>query len=321
MAGPKAREELAFLFPGQGSQSLGMMGSLSEEFGIVSERFQEASEVLGFDLWKLVLDGPIENLNLTENTQPAILAASVSTWDIWNTCDGQRPTIMCGHSFGEYSALVCAGAISYLDAVKLVATRGQLMQKSGSGGVGSMAAIFGLPKEILNEICAKVSSIGICDCANFNSSGQIVISGQPKAISAACAEAKASGAKRALVLPVSVPAHSRLMSSAAKEFSEYLLDIEIHAPKIRILHNVDVMSHSKPEEIRLALEQQLYSPVKWDDTINQLFDLGYRKGYECGPGKILSGLAKRINLEFECVPLVDRATIEAQISKNGNSEL
>ena len=304
--------EFAFLFPGQGSQSLGMMGELNEEFPLVEERFQDASEVLKFDLWKLVSLGPIEKLNLTENTQPALLAASIATWDVWKKCGGQSPTMMCGHSFGEYSALVCAGSMDYRDAVKLVATRGRLMQRSVPNGAGSMAAVLGLPKELLEEICKKVESIGICDCANYNAPGQIVISGEKDAVMKACDEATIAGAKRALTIPVSVPAHSRLMIPAAKHFHKYLASIEIASPKIPILHNVDVSLHSDPMEIRAALEEQLYSPVKWDDTIEELSSLGYKTVYECGPGKVLTGLVKRSNSEIACIPLNGRAAIETE---------
>ncbi len=306
----------AFLFPGQGSQAIGMMSELSSEFAVVSERFQEASEVLKFDLWKLVTDGPVERLNATENTQPALLAASIATWDIWTQCGNHLPSIMCGHSFGEYSALVCAGALNYKDAVKLVATRGKLMQNSSPDGKGGMAAVIGLSKDLLEDICVAVSSIGICDCANFNAPGQIVISGEKSAIAKACEQAKVAGAKRALELPVSVAAHSRLMIPAAELFEEHLSSIKIRSPQIPVIHNVDVKVHQDPVEIRSVLKQQLYSPVKWDNTIEYLAKLGYRDCYECGPGKVLTGLVKRSEALITCIPLSDRAIIEAQSKRD-----
>ena len=305
----------AFLFPGQGSQAIGMMAELSREFPAVSSRFQEASEVLKFNLWKLVSDGPIELLNATENTQPALLAASVATWDIWKECGGHLPSIMCGHSFGEYSALVCAGAINYSDAVKLVATRGKLMQESSPTGKGGMAAVSGLAKEPFEDICKAVSSIGICDCANFNAPGQIVISGDKSAVAKACEQAKAAGAKRALELPVSVAAHSRLMIPAAEVFMEHLSSIEIRSPRIPVVHNVDVKPHQDPSEIRSVLKQQLYSSVKWDNTVEYLADLGYADCYECGPGKVLTALVKRSEASINCIPLTSRDVIESENKK------
>ena len=305
----------AFLFPGQGSQAIGMMAELSHEFPVVGNRFQEASDVLKFDLWKLVSDGPIELLSATENTQPALLAASVATWGIWGECGDHLPSILCGHSFGEYSALVCAGAINYQDAVKLVATRGKLMQESSPDGKGGMAAVIGLSKELLEDICAAVSSIGICDCANFNAPGQIVISGEKNAVAKACEQAKAAGAKRALELPVSVAAHSRLMVPAAETFMEYLSSIEIRSPEIPVVHNVDVKPHRDPAEIRSVLKQQLYSSVKWDSTIEYLVDLGYTDCYECGPGKVLTGLVKRSEASISCIPLSTGDVIESENKK------
>ena len=305
----------AFLFPGQGSQAIGMMAELSHEFPVVGNRFQEASDVLKFDLWKLVSDGPIERLSATENTQPALLAASVATWDIWSECGDHLPSILCGHSFGEYSALVCAGAINYQDAVKLVATRGKLMQESSPDGKGGMAAVIGLSKELLEDICKAVSSIGICDCANFNAPGQIVISGEKNAVAKACEQAKAAGAKRALQLPVSVAAHSRLMVAAAETFMEHLSSIEIRSPEIPVVHNVDVKTHRDPNEIRSVLKQQLYSSVKWDSTLEYLADLGYTDCYECGPGKVLTGLVKRSEASISCIPLSTSDVIESENKK------
>ena len=227
---------------------------------------------------------------------------------------------MCGHSFGEYSALVCAGALNYTDAVQLVATRGKLMQESSPNDEGGMAAVIGLSQAVLEEICVDVSSIGICDCANFNAPGQIVISGEKSAVIKACEQAKAAGAKRALELPVSVAAHSRLMISAAEVFAEHLSRVEIRTPEIPVVHNVDVKVHRDPVEIRSVLVQQLYSPVKWSSTIEYLAELGYTDCYECGPGKVLAGLVKRCEASITCLPLNDRGVIESQIERYIGSE-
>jgi len=286
---------LAFVFPGQGSQSLGMLGELATEHPEVEQVFSMASEVLGYDLWRLVTDGPIGQLNLTEHTQPAMLAAGVAAYRVWGKLSDVQPGWMAGHSLGEFSALVCAGAVDFGEAVELVAERAKLMQGAVEPGTGAMAAILGLDDEKVIAICAEISTGDeVVTPANFNSPGQIVIAGHTAAVSRAIDAVKREGAKKAVLLPVSVPSHCPLMVKAATEFRETLVKTTFHSFNIPVVHNVDVASHSTADEIRLVLEQQLYSPVRWSDTIRFLSDQGVRRFIECGPGKVLTGLNKRI---------------------------
>ncbi len=295
------RANLAFVFPGQGSQSVGMVTALAEAFPAVRERFDTASEVLGFDLWKLVSDGPESELNSTRNTQPALLAASVATWDAWIASGGPRPRLMAGHSFGEYTALVCAGALDYATAVALVADRGRFMQDAVPAGEGAMAAVLGLDLEALREVCAEASAgDGVCACANLNAPGQIVIAGSSAAVERACELATARGAKRAMTLPVSVPAHCALMQPAAGRLEARLAGIAIAAPDTTIVHNVDVDTHTQGDAIRAALVAQLHSPVRWIETIERFAADGVTQVCECGPGKVLSALIKRIDRGMTC---------------------
>ncbi|MDG2302902.1 MAG: ACP S-malonyltransferase [Gammaproteobacteria bacterium] len=308
-----SRAKVAFVFPGQGSQSLKMMKQLRHDFPLIGERFEIASEILEFDLWQLIQEGPLESLNMTQNTQPALLAASLATWDAWISLGGVRPQVLAGHSFGEYTALVCAGSLDYRDAVALVAERGRLMQLAVAEGTGSMAAILGLEEKLLRKAIDNNAQIGSCDCANFNAGGQIVISGEKAAVLAVCDEAKVLGAKRAIVLPVSVPAHSRLMIKAAEQFSETLSKVDIIAPKIPLIHNVDVGFHEKPEDIKTVLKKQLYSPVRWTETGEKLAQLGCELVLECGPGKVLSGLMKKISQNMDIRSLSSREIMETEI--------
>ena len=308
MSQPPSSTKLGFAFPGQGSQSVGMVAALAAEFAQIKARYTEASDVLGFDLFKLVSDGPEEELNRTQNTQPALLAASVATWDIWLKEGGPLPSVVAGHSFGEYSALVCAGALDFAAAVELVAERGRLMQQAVPAGEGAMAAILGLELEPLREACAEAAAEGgVCSCANLNAPGQIVIAGSSAAVDRACALASARGAKRAMKLQVSVPAHCALMAPAAEAFADKLAAVKFETPRITVLHNVDVVSHRDPAAIRDALIRQLFSPVRWIETIEQFARGGVTHIAECGPGKVLAPLIKRIDKNLQTVALSEPA--------------
>lgn len=284
---------LAFVFPGQGAQSVGMVNALAAEYPQVRTRFEQASAVLGFDLWQMAVDGPAEELNRTQNTQPALLAASVATWDIWCALGGARPQLMAGHSFGEYSALVCAGALQFDDAVALVADRGRFMQEAVPPGFGAMAAVLGLDLGPLQQICAEVATEHEVQCANLNAAGQVVISGTAAGVALAGDMAKQAGAKKIIPLAVSVPAHSALMRPAAVRFESRIAGVPFSAPEISILHNVDLESHTAPEAIRTVLVKQLYSAVRWQETIEQFVARGVTRIIECGPGKVLVPLIKR----------------------------
>jgi len=287
-------KQLAFVFPGQGSQSVGMLAELSESYPEVQATFAEASKVLGFDLWQMVSEGPAEDLNQTHNTQPAMLAAGVALWRIWNAKSDIKPAFMAGHSLGEYTALVCSGVLAFEDAIALVAERGKLMQEAVPAGVGAMAAILGLADEQVIDVCANASQGEVCSAVNFNSTGQVVIAGHNDAVERAMAAAKEIGAKRAIKLPVSVPSHCALMEGAADKLAEKMQTITFDEPNVVLLHNVDVAAHAQANEIRLVVKEQLFKPVRWVDTINALTEQGATTIVEMGPGKILMGLNKRI---------------------------
>lgn len=297
---------LAFIFPGQGSQSLGMMQELAAIHPEVIQTFDMASARLGYDVWRLVSEGPVEQLNLTEYTQPAMLAAGVAAFRVWNKVAGISPGWMAGHSLGEYSALVCAGAIDFEDAVILVAERAKLMQSAVAAGTGAMAAILGLDDSKVIAVCEEITTAEeVVSPANFNSPGQVVIAGHASAVALAIDAAKREGAKKAVLLPVSVPSHCPLMVGAALKFREALARIAIGEFSIPVVHNADVATHLSPDAIRFVLEQQLHSPVRWSDTIRFLFDQGVGRFVECGPGKVLAGLSKRIVKEVRAEPLFD----------------
>ena len=301
---------LAFVFPGQGSQSIGMLTELAESFPEVNQIFETASEVLGKDLWNLVSNGPAEVLNQTYNTQPAMLAAGVSVWQVWCKKSSTRPGWMAGHSLGEYTALVCSGALSFTDAIALVAERGRLMQEAVPAGTGAMAAILGLKDDQVAKICTEAAEGEVVSPVNFNAPGQVVIAGNINAVERAMVAAKDTGAKRAVKLPVSVPSHCALMKPAAEKLDGQMEKIHFDQPDLKLVHNVDVEIHTKPEQIRTALKEQLYQPVRWVDTIQFMHEQGVSQFVECGPGKVLAGLNKRIVKAAEHMTVYDPDTLE-----------
>lgn len=300
----------AFLFPGQGSQSVGMLADLAAAFPQVGETFSEASEALGFDLWAMTQNGPEDDLNRTENTQPAMLAGDIATWRAWRSAGGGMPDFMAGHSLGEYAALVAADVLDFADAIRVVALRGRFMQAATPEGVGAMAAIIGLEDAVLEAICADISDEEIVSCANYNAPGQVVLAGHRGAVEQACEAASAAGARRALTLPVSVPSHCALMRDAAIELGDALEDLDYGQPAVPIIHNVDVARHDEPAEIVEALARQLWQPVRWTRTIEKLAADGVTRFAECGPGKVLSGLNRRIARGAAITALASRADIE-----------
>jgi [acyl-carrier-protein] S-malonyltransferase len=304
--------KLAFVFPGQGSQSVGMMSGWGDR-AEVRATFAEASDALGQDLWALVTDGPAELLNQTLNTQPAMLAADVAAWRVWQTAGGTTPALLAGHSLGEYAALVAAGALGFTDAVKLVRLRAEAMQAAVPEGVGAMAAILGLDDDAVRAVCADAAAGEVVEAVNLNSPGQVVIAGNKAAVERAMALAKEKGAKRALPLPVSVPSHSSLMLPAAEKLLAHLQGVTIVTPNIPVLHNTDVQSHTEPAAIRAALAKQLHTPVRWVETVQALKAAGIERVIECGPGKVLAGLNKRIDDSLPAVALVDEASLQAAL--------
>ena len=312
--------KLAFVFPGQGSQSIGMLTGLADHFPAVTETFSEASDSLGFDLWNMVSEGSKETLNQTINTQPAMLAAGVACWRVWQQQGGAAPSVMAGHSLGEYSALVCAGALHFEDAIKLVAERGRLMQEAVPVGQGAMAAILGLEDEQVRSVCNSAADGGVVEAVNFNAPGQVVIAGSTDAVERATALAKEAGAKRALPLPVSVPSHSSLMREAAERFAEAMTPITINPPEIPVINNVDVSAEIEPDSVRGSLIRQLYNPVRWVETVQEMKSAGVDTLIECGPGKVLAGLNKRIDRQMKAAPLFDPASLEAAIALTRQEE-
>lgn len=306
--------KFAFLFPGQGSQSVGMMAAFAAE-ALVRDTFAEASEVLGQDLWALVSEGPAEELNKTVNTQPVMLAAGMAVYRAWQAAGGPEPAVMAGHSLGEYTALVAAGALSFADAVRLTRLRAQAMQEAVAEGVGAMAAILGLPDEAVRALCSEAAEGEVLEAVNFNSPGQVVIAGHKAAVERGVALARSKGAKRAVMLPVSVPSHCTLMRGAAEVLARHLEEVAFQRPRIPVLQNADVAAFDSPEAIRAALVRQLFSPVRWVETIQRMAAEGVTLAAECGPGKVLAGLNKRIAPEMACLALVDPASLADAISK------
>ncbi|WP_016682861.1 ACP S-malonyltransferase, partial [Yersinia pestis] len=286
--------KFAMVFPGQGSQSLGMLADLAAQFPIVEATFSEASSVLGYDLWQLVQQGPAEELNKTWQTQPALLTASVAIWRIWQHQGGKLPSLMAGHSLGEYSALVCAGVLDFKQAVSLVELRGKLMQEAVPEGTGAMYAIIGLDNESIAKACEESAQGQVVSPVNFNSPGQVVIAGNKDAVERAGAACKAAGAKRALPLPVSVPSHCALMKPAADKLAVALEKIDFQEPLFPVVNNVDVKAEVSPVAIRSALVRQLYNPVRWTESVEFIAAEGVELLLEIGPGKVLTGLTKRI---------------------------
>jgi [acyl-carrier-protein] S-malonyltransferase len=300
-------QALAFVFPGQGSQHLGMLAELAEQYSVIQETFAEASEALGYDLWALVQQGPEDELNNTEVTQPALLSAAVALWRLWQQRGGAMPAMMAGHSLGEYSALVCAGVLDFADGVRLVRLRGRLMQQAVPAGTGAMAAILGLDDAGIAAACEGAAQGQVVSPVNFNCPGQVVIAGEKAAVERAMEACKAAGAKRAIPLPVSVPSHCALMRPAAEGMAPVLADIALHAPQIPVLQNVDAAVPATLEQIRENLLAQLYSPVLWTRTVQAMVEAGAETMVECGPGKVLSGLNKKVHKALNVVAINEPA--------------
>ncbi len=311
---------LAFVFPGQGSQSIGMLSQMAAAYPQVEQTFAEASEVLGYDLWQLTQQGPEERLNQTEQTQPAMLAAGVAVWRAWQASDGAGPALLAGHSLGEYSALVCAGSLDFSTAVELVAARGRFMQEAVPVGQGAIAAVLGLDDDQVLEACEEVEKARpgeVVAAVNFNAPGQVVVAGHASAVSQALEAVKEKGARRAVTLPMSVPVHCDLMRPATERLSAMLAKSSVQSPKIPVVNNADLAITADPDEIRDALARQLFSPVRWTDTIRKLSEEGATKIAECGPGRVLSGLMKRIDRSIKTLSLHDPDSLKAALAETG----
>lgn len=300
--------DFAFVFPGQGSQSRGMMNGYAD-FSVVRDTFAEASAVLGQDLWQLVAEGEDTELNATVNTQPVMLTAGVAVWRAWQAQGGRTPAMMAGHSLGEYTALVAAGALKFADALPLVRYRAQCMQQAVPEGVGGIAAILGLDDDTVRAVCVEGAAGEVLEAVNFNSPGQVVIAGNRAAVERGMALAKEKGAKRALMLPMSVPSHCSLLKGAAEQLRAYLENVAVDAPAIPVLHNADVAAYSDAAQIRDALVRQLYSPVRWVETVQAFGKQGITHNVECAPGKVLAGLNKRIDTNQQALAISDGAAL------------
>lgn len=306
--------KIAFFFPGQGSQSVGMMAGFGDN-PCIKQTFTEASDILETDFWAMVTE-PNELLNLTQNTQPLMLIAGIASYRAYIQAGGQEANIYAGHSLGEYTALVAAGALSFADALPLVKYRAEVMQSAVPEGIGSMAAILGLDDDIVRAVCAEAAQSEVCEAVNYNSIGQVVIAGNKAAVERGMEIAKAKGAKRALALPVSVPSHCALMKPAAEKLAEYLKNVAIITPNTPVIHNADVASYNGAPQIKDALMRQLYSPVRWVDTVQAIAEQGVTISAECGPGKVLAGLTKRIIAELSCTALISNEAIAEFIATN-----
>lgn len=302
--------DIAFVFPGQGSQSVGMLAELADAHDSVRRTFQEASDALGRDLWTLALEGPEAELNRTDLTQPAMLAAGVAVWRVWHERGGATPLCLAGHSLGEYTALVCADSLAFDDAIRLVADRGRFMQEAVPEGKGAMAALLGLDDDTVKRVCAEAAQGEVVEAVNFNAPGQVVVAGNTTAVERAVAGAKEAGAKMAVRLPVSVPSHCALMKPASERLAERLNDVTLQRPRLPVLHNVDATEAADAAAIRERLVLQLHNPVLWVDTVRTLAGKGVTRVVECGPGKVLAGLTRRIDRSLAAQPVYDPATLE-----------
>lgn len=306
-------EKTAFVFPGQGSQKVGMLAAAHERYEAVRDTFNEASQALGYDMWDLIQNGEQEALNMTETTQPVLLTSSVALWRAWAGEQGAAPVVMAGHSLGEFSALVCAGSLGFADTVQLVRKRGAFMQSAVPVGQGAMAAIIGLDDDAINTVCGEVAAggAGVVAAVNFNSPGQVVIAGQTGAVDVAIEALKAAGAKRAMPLPVSAPFHTDLMKPAGEQLAEAIADVPIQSPSVPVVHNVHAATESDPERIRALLVEQIYSPVQWTRCVRAITDMGATQVVECGPGKVLSGLNRRIDKALQSYSLEEPDGLES----------
>jgi [acyl-carrier-protein] S-malonyltransferase len=308
----------SIVFPGQGSQSLGMLSDLNSNFSVVGEVFQEASDSISVDLWK-ILNEDQEALNLTENTQPVMLAAGYATYKVFSQETNLSPTSMAGHSLGEYTALVASNSMNFFDAIQLVRKRGELMQAAVPSGTGSMAAILGLEDAVIVEICKKASIKDVVEAANFNSPGQVVIAGEKNAVAHACELVKKAGAKRALILPVSVPSHCSLMKEAATKFKTFIESVDFKTSNAKVIHNVDADYAGDTDAIKTKLVEQLYMPVLWTDSVIKMKDSGVERLIEVGPGKVLTGLTRRIDKSLSASAIIDVSSLKSTIEEISNA--
>ncbi|WP_431023649.1 ACP S-malonyltransferase [Halomonas sp. H5] len=306
-------QSLALVFPGQGSQQVGMLRELAERYSVVRTTFEEASEALGYDLWHVVQEGPAEALNATACTQPALLASSVATWRVWQELEGPRPSAMAGHSLGEYSAMVCAGVMTFAEGIRLVRLRGEAMQEAVPAGEGAMAAVLGLENAAVETACRQAADAGVVAAVNYNAPGQVVIAGAKAAVERAIALCQEAGAKRALPLPVSVPSHCELMRPAAERLAAAMERIELRAPRYTVVQNVDARAHDDLSVLRTRLVEQLYRPVRWTECVEAMAGEGAELFVECGPGKVLTGLGKRIVRGSKGVAINDPDSLETAL--------
>ncbi len=306
---------LAFVFPGQGSQAVGMLSEIASRFPLIKETFDQASAALAYDLWDMVQNGEQEQLNLTERTQPILLTASVALWRVWQQQGGAQPALLAGHSLGEFSALVCANSLDFTDAVMLVRDRGQFMQTAVPVGEGAMAAVLGLEDGVIEAICTAASSHGVVEAVNFNSPGQVVIAGKVAAVEAAITLCKEAGAKRAMPLPVSAPFHTSLMLPAAEQLAGKIADLTLNSPDIPVVHNVHAQTEADPARIKDLLVRQLYSPVNWVGCVEFMVAAGIEATIECGPGKVLSGLNRRIHKPLTVFNIQDPAGLDKALNE------